>query len=237
MAQTNKKKPAAKKPATKKPAPRKNPAKTPAKSATNARAKRAANDTSRTTITGQVIGAYRDLRASFEAQLGAGYGEERLLAYVALACLLAFVAGIPAALRTGAFVEDGQLLPGIIAGRFVAMVLFGPLFLYGFAALTHVIAVFTFGGRGDYFSARVAFFWSLILGVPLLLIQAIALQAIELSGAESYRQLVTTPIALIWMWIFATGIAVSEGFSRIATFLLFLVVMLVIFGTTLLLSA
>lgn len=187
-------------------------------------------------MVGQIIGAYRDLKASFEAQMNAGYGEERLLAYVALACLLAFVAGVPAAMRSGAFMDDGQLLPGIIAGRFVAMVLFGPLFLYGIAALSHVVSVWTFGGEGDYFRARISFFWSLLLGVPLILIQAIALQAIHLTGFEAYQSAITLPISLIWLWIWSTGIAVGEGFQRVKTFLLLITMVLVIFGITLVFS-
>ena len=221
--------------ATKKKTPKRAPRKTTKKTA--GRPRKAAAGSRHPSMIGQVIGAFRDIRASFEAQMSAGYGEERLLAYVAIACLLAFVAGLPAGVRDGTFADDGQFLPGLIAGRFVAMVLFGPLFLYGVAALSHIVSVWTFGGKGDYFRARVAFFWSLVLGIPIILIQTIALEAIDLSGLSGLRSMVSFGIGVFWLWIWSTGIAVAEGFSRAATFLFVMMAGVVILGLTILLSA
>ena len=48
-------------------------------------------------ILGDVLSLKLGLRASFEAMLAKGVGEERLLAYVAIACIAAFLAGLPAA--------------------------------------------------------------------------------------------------------------------------------------------
>jgi len=182
---------------------------------------------------GQIFRAYAGLRQSFAGQLGAGFGEERLLAYAALFCFLAFVASIPAALRTDAFFDDGMLLPGIVIGRFVGLMFFGPLFLYGVAAVSRLVAGYTFGGTGTHFGARVSLFWSLLLLLPLMLVQALILQALSLTALSHLSNLVSVPVFLIWLWIWATGIAQSEGFSQIGVFLFLITVVLVLYGFTL----
>ena len=103
--------------------------------------------------------ARRGLRASYEAQIRQGITEERLLAYVAFACFMAFLGGLPLALETAKASGVEMSLPSLVAGRFVAFVFFAPLFLYGIAAVSHLFSHWAFGGTGDYPKARMALFW------------------------------------------------------------------------------
>ena len=215
----------AKAPAKRKPAAKK-PAKKPA-------AKRAAKSKSPNSLVGHIWAARRDLKGSFQAQMDAGYGEERLLAYIAIACIMAFIATLPSALQNEAFLDDGQIIPMMAAQRFVALVFFAPLFFYGLSAISHVIAVWCFGGQGNYFRARIALFWTMLLSVPLIFIQSIALYAIELTGALGYKGIITWSFSLIWLWIWSTGISVAEGFWRVSTFLFVIMLLVVIFGLSL----
>lgn len=158
------------------------------------------------------------LRSSFEAQKAAGIGEERLLAYVAFACFAAFLAGLPSAIPEGAQTDVAGGAAGLVAGRFVAVVIFGPLFLYGLAAVTHLIASRVFEGQGSYFDARFALFWSLVLGVPLVLANALQTYVLTAMGLGNLAVWIGLGVFLLWLWIWTSLLAIAEGFSRIATF-------------------
>jgi|GEM_PF-2750209 len=166
--------------------------------------------------------ARRGLRASWEAQVRQGITEERLLAYVAFACFMAFLAGLPLALETAKASGVELSLAALVAGRLVAFVFFAPLFLYGLAALAHLFSKWAFAGEADYQSARMALFWALVLGVPLGLMQAIVLQALTLVGMAQLAVVIGIATFLIWLWIWASLHAFAEGFSRVKCYLFML---------------
>lgn len=170
------------------------------------------------------------LANSFDAQKAAGIGEERLLAYIAFACLAAFISVLPKVVRTGEAMADENATIMLVSGQFVGFMIFGPLFFYGCAGLFHWIAATFFGGKGSYFDARLALFWSLVLGVPLMVIQALlglAAGAFALDWLPPYLGLVVT---LVWLWIWTSLLAHAEGFSRLATFGFVLLVIFCITG-------
>ena len=165
-------------------------------------------------IFGHIWDARRGLRQSFDRQIALRYGEETLLSYVAIACLVAFTADLPSAL---AFVAShGEAINPLthIAGRFVAFVMFGALFLYAIAGLQHVIAKYAFSGAGDHRKSRIALFWSLILGLPFILLQAIADQALTLTGNIALAEAVRFLVFGIWLWIWLSFMCFAEGFAR-----------------------
>lgn len=170
------------------------------------------------------------LRSSFEAQKTAGIGEERLLAYVSFACFAAFLAGLPAALRDAATEELAGGPIGLVAGRFVAVVIFGPLFLYGLAAVTHTIAARVFDGKGSYFDARFALFWALVLGVPIVAVNAALTYLLVASNLAHLVPWLGLGVFLLWLWIWTSLVAIAEGFSRVATFGFVLLSSFVLFG-------
>ena len=179
---------------------------------------------------GHIWEARRGLRASLEAQLRQGISEERLLAYVAFACLMAFVARLPTVMSVRAE-SLGQInLPGLVAGSFVAFVILAPLFLYGLAAISHLISLWAFGGEGTYQTSRLALFWSLVLAVPIGLIWAIVVQSLTLLEMEAVIGPLGLGVFLIWLWIWASFIAISEGFDRFRCFFFIIGLMLGIGG-------
>lgn len=218
-----KKKPAA----PRKPAARKTPAKKPA---TKPR-------TPPGGILGDVLSLKLGLRASFEAMLAKGVGEERLLAYVAIACIAAFLAGLPAALDIAATMPGENAVVGLVAGRFVAVVIFGSLFLYGIAALSHWFCYWGFGGQGTFKGARLALFWALFLGIPLSLLQAIFGQALPALGLTSLIQPIGIVLFVFWLWLWTSFLAIAEGFARGAVFLLAIAVCACLTGVIWLLNA
>ncbi len=167
--------------------------------------------------------ARRGLGASFEAQIKQGVTEERLLFYVAFACLMAFVARLPTVLETSRAAEGGISPTGLVAGSFVAFVIFAPLFLYGIAGLSHLVSQRIFGGQGSYPHARMALFWSLILAVPIGLVWALVVYGLRLSGADQMIAPLGLGVFCFWLWIWTSFLAISEDFSRIKCFLFVLV--------------
>ena len=180
--------------------------------------------------------AWPGLERSFEAQRASGIGEERLLAYVAFACFAAFLAGLPSAIRAGAAMEAADGTVALVAGRFVAVVIFGPLFLYGLAGLFHWIAAKVFEGSGSYFDARLALFWSLVLGVPLVALQAALSYGFAATGLDGFAAWTGIGVFVVWLWIWTSLMALAEGFSRLATFGLVLLAGFCVFGLMLLSS-
>ena len=167
--------------------------------------------------------ARRGLGASFEAQVRQGLTEERLLFYVAFACLMAFVARLPTVLETSRSAEGQISTPGLVAGSFVAFVIFAPLFLYGLAGLSHLVSRQIFGGQGSYPGARMALFWSLILAIPLGLVWALVVYALRLTGFATVIEPLGLLVFCFWLWMWTSFVALAEGFSRLKCFLFVLV--------------
>ena len=181
--------------------------------------------------------ARRGLRASFEAQLKQGITEERLLFYVAFACLMAFVARLPTVLDVSAS-SGGQIsTPGLVAGSFVAFAIIAPLFFYGVAGLSHLVSVRFFGGTGSYPSARLALFWALVLVIPVGLLWAIVVQGLRLSGAGQLIEPLGLVVFGFWLWIWTSFLAIAEGFSRPKCFLFVIACLICFAGVAILLSA
>ncbi|MFZ3583881.1 hypothetical protein ACOI1H_17160 [Loktanella sp. DJP18] len=124
-------------------------------------------------VTADILRTWRGPRAVMRDLLAQGKREDRALAYLIVSCLLVFVAQWPRLARAAAGFD---LAPGAVPrdlGQMMTYELFAwitvwPLALNGLAALSHLIAKL-FGGRGSFYAARLALFWSLLASVPLLL--------------------------------------------------------------------
>ncbi len=175
-------------------------------------------------IWGDILGLRAGLRPSFEAMLARGVGEERLLAYVFFACLMGFIAGLPAAISIAASMQEENALIGLIAGRFVAGVVFGSLFLYGVAALSHWFSYWGFRGQGSYQSARLALFWALFLAIPLGILKAVLDWVLPMVGMAGILTTIGYALFFFWLWIWTSFLAIAEGFPRGSVFLLLLTI-------------
>ncbi len=128
-------------------------------------------------VTADIVRTWRRPRAVIRDLLDQGRREDRAIAYLMISCLLIFIAQWPRLSRKAAGFE---LAPGaevpeldrLMAYEFLAWIMIWPLFLYMLAALTHLIAK-AIGGKGDWFGARIALFWSMLSTTPLLLLHGL----------------------------------------------------------------
>lgn len=121
-------------------------------------------------VTADIVATYRGPGRVMQRLLAMGQREDRALALIMAACLIAFVAQMPGLARE-AHLAGTELNP-LLGSRLLGSVIFAPLAFYGLAALSHIVARL-FGGRGDWYGARLALFWALVAVSPLVLVQGL----------------------------------------------------------------
>ncbi len=158
-----------------------------------------------------IFAAWPDFRGAMASQLAAPKAESRALSYVYVASLIGFIASLPEVARQA---ETDELpLTALVIGRLFSALFFAPLFLYGVAALSHLVAK-RLGGQGSYYDARLALFWALLVAAPLLLAVAI-LQAVLAAGPAYGAGSVLSLIGFAgFLWIWAACLSEAEGFVR-----------------------
>lgn len=128
-------------------------------------------------VTKDIVRTWRRPRVVMRELLAQGKREDRAIAYLMIACFLIFVAQWPRLSRTAAGFDlaagaDVPALDRLMAYEFLAWVMIWPLFLYILAGLTHLVAKLL-GGKGDWYGARIALFWSMLSTIPLLLLHGL----------------------------------------------------------------
>lgn len=140
--------------------------------------------------------------------LAAGPREDRALAILMGACLLVFIAQWPAISRR-AHLEDLEL-NALLAGALFGWLFIAPLGLYLLAALSHLVAK-AFGGKGGWYGARLALFWSLLASTPLILLNGLVAGFIGKGAALSI-------VGLAWfgvfLWFWMASLKVAEQGAR-----------------------
>ena len=134
-------------------------------------------------LTSEILTAYRHPRLSFERQLARNIGDDRILFFGMLACFLAFVARMPSLFRES-IPFGSPPLHAVVPFHFAVSLLMAPLLLYSIAAASHALAR-VFGGRGNWRDARLALFWAVLTMSPLVLVAGIVEVAFQpwVSGA------------------------------------------------------
>lgn len=122
-------------------------------------------------VTGDIIRAWRHPRQVMRHQLGHGKREDRALVFLISACLLIFVAQWP---RLARLAETDPSMPFDIriGGALLGWLFLAPLALYAIAALSRIIARLA-GGKGDWYAARLALFWSLLVAAPVWIVNGL----------------------------------------------------------------
>ena len=128
-------------------------------------------------VTNDIFRTWRRPRAVIRKILDQGQREDRAIAYVLVACLLIFIAQWPRLRRIADGYEPSPWPPdvnfeGMMTYSFYSLVIILPLFLYLVAALSRLVAKL-FGGKGSWYSARIAFFWTLLATSPLVLLHGL----------------------------------------------------------------
>lgn len=161
-------------------------------------------------ITKDILRSYRDPGGVVGRILKAGRREDMALFVLMLAALLIFIAQIPVARRAVILGEGGTDQPDTLAGQ-LSPYLFGivflfPLIAYALAGLSHLVAR-AMGGRGDFYGARVALFWSLLAVAPLMLLQGVVA---GLAGPGLALTALGALIFAAFLWIWIGGLRAAE---------------------------
>lgn len=150
-----------------------------------------------------IVRSYRAPRAVVRSLLARERSEPRALSLLIAALVVVFVGQWPALSRQA--YESGQPMAGLVLGTGLALGAALPL-LYGLAALGHLGAR-AFGGRGDWYRARIALFWALLAVAPLMLLQGLVAGFI---GQGAQLALVSALVFLAFVLIWGAGLRVAE---------------------------
>ncbi|MFV2035604.1 MAG: YIP1 family protein, partial [Halocynthiibacter sp.] len=157
-------------------------------------------------VSRDIVESYRAPRRVLARQLAAGVGEERALAYVMIACILFYVALLPSLARAAFENPQNGDFTNLAANAFIGAVLIAPLLFYGLAALGHLAALLL-GGRGSWFSARLALFWALLAISPLMLLRGLVLGFI---GQGTELTAVNILVGVLFLLIWVNGMRAAE---------------------------
>lgn len=120
-------------------------------------------------VTDDIVATWRRPRAVMARHLAQGVREDRAVAFLFAACALIFVSQLPRLIRADTLSPDDVPLQAELATTFFAWLLVWPVLFYLIAGLSH-LAVKPFGGRGSFYGARLALFWSLLATTPAWLL-------------------------------------------------------------------
>lgn len=110
------------------------------------------------------MATWRNPRRVMRRHLATGQREDRALIFLMAACGLIFVAQWPELSRQ-AFLDPEIPLQARIGGALFGWLFWAPVLFYGLAAGSRIIAM-PFGGKGTWFTARLALFWTLLATTP-----------------------------------------------------------------------
>ncbi|MCE0504635.1 YIP1 family protein [Roseivivax sp. GX 12232] len=161
-------------------------------------------------VSTDILASYRGPGAVFRRRLAAGPREDRALALLMAACLLYFLSRLPALARQAHLA--GEELNPLLGGALFGWIFIAPLVFYGLAALSHIV-LRALGGRGSWYGARLALFWSLLAASPLVLLNGLVAGFIAEGPA-------LTLVGLLWigvfLWFWITGLKVAEYGEAVA---------------------
>lgn len=148
-------------------------------------------------VTADIGATYRAPDRVMARLLAAGQREDRALVFVMGFCVLAFIAQMPILARKAHL--DGTELNALLGGALLGTVFILPLVLYLLAAVSHLVAR-AVGGKGTWFGARLALFWSLLASTPLLLLHGLVAGFIGDGPAKLAVGLLWLAVFL-WFWL------------------------------------
>lgn len=129
--------------------------------------------------------------------LSQGVREDRAIAYIMVACFVVFISRLPGIQYNviqgvGDFQRDASY-------AFMGLMMFAPLIFYLFAALVHLILKVV-GGKGSFFSVRLAIFWVFLASTPALLLYGLTIGLIG-PGAQANLVGYVWLIGFVWMLV------------------------------------
>ena len=163
-------------------------------------------------VTNDIVRTWRKPRLVMRDLLAQGRREDRAIVYLMVSCFLIFVAQWPRLRRVAEGFEPSPWPPemnfeGMMTYTFFASVIILPLVMYGIAALSHLIAK-VLGGKGTWFGARLALFWTLLATSPLFLFYGLVRGLI---GPGTQAVLVGVIGALVFLFIWVQTLREAES--------------------------
>ena len=148
-------------------------------------------------LSSDMVASYIRPRKTMRSVLQRGESEGYALGILMVSCVVIFVARWPSLARE-AHLDPSIPLQARMGGALMALVMIAPLLLYALAALSHVVAK-VFRGKGDFFAARLALFWSLFVVTPLFLFVGLVDGFIG-KGPESSAAQFILLAAFLYIW-------------------------------------
>lgn len=144
-------------------------------------------------VSRDIIATYRGPAKVVGRLLQMGQREDRALAILMGGCLLMFISDLPRIARSQHL--DGGDTTQMLSYAFMGWLLLWPLLFYVIAALAHLVAK-VLGGKGTWFSARLATFWALLAATPIALLNGLTAGFVGQGAALSL-------VGMIWLACFA----------------------------------
>ena len=163
-------------------------------------------------VTNDIVRTWRRPRAVMRDLLAQGRREDRAIVYLMVSCFLIFVAQWPRLRRVAEGFEPSPWpadmnFEGMMTYTFFGAVIILPLFMYGVAALSHLVAKIL-GGKGSWYTARLALFWTLLATSPLFLFYGLVRGLI---GPGSQAVLVGAIGAVVFLLIWVQSLREAES--------------------------
>lgn len=155
-------------------------------------------------VTNDIVRTWRRPRQVMRDLLDQGRREDRAIVYLMISCFLIFVAQWPRLRRVAEGYEPSPWpadmnFEGMMTYTFFTAVIIFPLFMYGIAALSHLVAKL-FGGTGTWYAARLALFWTLLATSPLFLFYGLVRGMIG-AGPQSLIVGAIGAVAFLVIWL------------------------------------
>jgi len=165
-------------------------------------------------VTNDIVRTWRRPRQVMRDLLAQGRREDRAIVYLMVSCFLIFVAQWPRLRRVAEGYEPSPWpaemnFEGMLTYTFFSAVIVLPLVMYGVAGLSHLVAKL-FGGKGGWFGARLALFWTLLATSPLFLFYGLVRGLI---GPGAQATLVGSIGALVFLFIWVQSLREAESGS------------------------
>lgn len=145
----------------------------------------------------ELVASWRHPRAGLRRHLARGVSEPFAFTLLLIFLILAFVGQWPLAAREAYLAGEASALPRILP-RALAVLATIPLW-YGLAALSRLVAR-VLGGKGSWYSARIALFWALASVSPLMLLQGLVAGMIG-PGTALVAVSVLSGLAFLGLWL------------------------------------
>lgn len=145
----------------------------------------------------ELVASWRHPRAGLRRHLARGVSEPFAFTLLLIFLILAFVGQWPLAAREAYLAGEASALPRILP-RALAVLATIPLW-YGLAALSRLVAR-VLGGKGSWYSARIALFWALASVSPLMLLQGLVAGMIG-PGPALLAVSVLSGLAFLGLWL------------------------------------